>query len=180
MKRIFVVLLVAGLLLSGCNRAASTTNLSPIDQAQTAGAGTALPTDLSGTAVPDTDTSSLPETLPVSEKGYELYSWQSNSSWYFTLITGTNATKDFNDIVTAGNTLSDDGFVKITVRGVDAIKDVLKRVPADSRIIWGGMVLPKNETTGSIYLSYPPDLIVQDIETTCSDLGLNLTTIQAQ
>jgi hypothetical protein len=180
MKRIIVFVLLAGLLLSGCNRAASTNTLSPIDQAQTAQAGTALPTTLSSTPAPDSDTSALPAQLPESVKGYELYSWQSNSNWYFTLITGTNTTKSFNDIVTEGNTLSDDGFVKITVRGVDAIKDVLKRVPADSRIIWGGMVLPKDETTGSIYLSYPPDLIVQDIETTCSDLGLKLTTIQAQ
>jgi hypothetical protein len=35
--------------------------------------------------------SSEPSTmLPHSMKGYELYSWQADEQWHFTLITGTN------------------------------------------------------------------------------------------
>ncbi len=32
---------------------------------------------------------SLPQSLPRSMKGYELYSWKSGTAWRFTLITGT-------------------------------------------------------------------------------------------
>jgi hypothetical protein len=33
------------------------------------------------------------ETLPRSFKGYELYSWEEEGQWHFTLITGTDRTK---------------------------------------------------------------------------------------
>jgi len=43
----------------------------------------------------------LPCQLPSQRqmKGYELYSWQNGSNWNFTLITGTNRTKSFDEII---------------------------------------------------------------------------------
>jgi len=53
--------------------------------------------------------------LPRSMKGYELYSWQEQGQWHFTLITGTNRNKQLEEIISDGNTVSEDGWVKIHV-----------------------------------------------------------------
>jgi hypothetical protein len=60
---------------------------------------------------------SLPQSLPQSMKGYELYSWKSGGTWCFTLITGTNRLKTPAEIASRESTIEDD-WVKITVEGV--------------------------------------------------------------
>jgi len=37
------------------------------------------------------------EPLPSSMKGYELYSWQEEGQWHFTLVTGTNRNKTLSE-----------------------------------------------------------------------------------
>ena len=43
--------------------------------------------------------------LPHSFKGYELYSWQQDNQWNYTLITGTNRDKTVEEIITGNNTV---------------------------------------------------------------------------
>ena len=62
--------------------------------------------------------------LPHSMKGYELYSWEEDAQWHFTLITGTNRTKTMEEITSNEDYISVTGWVKIQVVGADAIKDV--------------------------------------------------------
>ena len=44
--------------------------------------------------------------LPQSMKGYELYSWQQDNQWNYTLITGTDRDKTTQEIITANNTVT--------------------------------------------------------------------------
>jgi hypothetical protein len=76
------------------------------------------------------------EKLPRSLKGYELYSWSEDSQWHFTLITGTNRLKTIEEIVSEGAPISENVWVRIHVVGVDAIKDVLSRLPEGEAVFW--------------------------------------------
>jgi hypothetical protein len=200
MKR-FLVLLLLGLLLSGCERYATSSNWSPIEAAEQQASKTALPDSLEATATPTKalqsaptlaqteagggeiaplDLSTLPEKLPSSMKGYELYSWQTGEYWNFTLITGTNRTKSFDEIIAAGNSVSSDGFVKISVRGIDDLEKVLKLLPTGEQIVWGGMDLGSQVSAGTVYLTFPPQKIMDEVGTVCSGLGLTLTSLKEQ
>ncbi|BBM84777.1 hypothetical protein [Candidatus Uabimicrobium amorphum] len=81
-------------------------------------------------------TNYMPEKLAKSFKGYELYSWQQQNKWYFCLITGTNRIKTFDEISPVGEKI-ENGWVKITVVGVKAFKDVLQRLPEGENLYWG-------------------------------------------
>ena len=74
--------------------------------------------------------------LPNSLKGYELYSWEENGLWHFTLITGTNRTKATEEITSAVDYISEAGFVNIHVVGADAIKGVLSHLPVGEFVAW--------------------------------------------
>jgi hypothetical protein len=49
------------------------------------------------------------EKLPRSFKGYELYSWEEEGQWHFTLITGTNRIKTIEEITSKGDFISETG-----------------------------------------------------------------------
>lgn len=197
MKKALVSLCVIAvfmILITGCERPATSSNWSPIEDAnateipstlaEAPGAETNTPmagTGLATTGVTETSAAvELPDELPSSMKGYELYSWQVGEEWHFTLITATNAMVDFEEIIAPGNTLSDDGFVKITVIGVDAAKELLGLLPAGEYVFWGGMDLGDQVPAGTVYLTLPPQEVIDEISSYCSGLGLNLTTIQPQ
>jgi hypothetical protein len=74
--------------------------------------------------------------LPHSFKGYELYSWEENGQWHFTLITGTNRNKTMEEITSEEDYISETGWVKIHVVGADAIKDVLSHLPEGESVSW--------------------------------------------
>jgi hypothetical protein len=76
------------------------------------------------------------EKLPRSFKGYELYSWEEDSQWHFTLITGTNRTKTMEEITSDEDFISETGWVKIHVVGADTIEDVLSRLPEGESVCW--------------------------------------------
>jgi len=78
---------------------------------------------------------SVPE-LPVSGKGYELYSWSENNQAHFTLITGTDRNKTPDEIFAADDFISEAGWVRINVAGIDAIKAVLRKLPKGEDVIW--------------------------------------------
>jgi len=111
--------------------------------------------------------------LPHSMKGYELYSWQEQGQWHFTLITGTNRNKILEEITYGENTESEDGWVKIHVIGVEGIKAVLSRVPANEFVSWNGgqFVLPTEEAVAKLIL--PPAEITQEVKEQAEQCGLD-------
>ena len=76
--------------------------------------------------------------IPHSMKGYELYSWYSEEAgdWYYTLVTSTNRTKSYAEISTPESAITKDGWVKITVRGVDSLKSVVDLLPKGEIVTW--------------------------------------------
>ena len=192
-RNLMIALIFLGL-LAACERPATRTNWSPINDAEVAATSESLPETLptqtaraqtvSPTAAAEIigtlDVSQLPDTLPHSMKGYELFSWQVDGEWYFTLITGTNRNKSFDEIITPGNTVGVDGFIKVSVCGIDQLKLMLGLLPAGEEVIWSGMDLGGQVPTDTIYLTLPPDAMIDEIKTFSNTLGIRLTAIKPQ
>ena len=178
--------------LAACERPASQSNWSPItDSYQTvtaealASLGALEPTNTPAAKPTPTVASTseqadveIPASLPHSMKGYNLFSWQQDEDWYFTLVTGTNAGIAFEAIIAPGNTISDDGYVKITVVGMDDLKQLLSRLPSGEEVIWSGMDLGGQVPEGTIYLTLPPQEMIDELTAYCTSLGIKLTAIK--
>jgi hypothetical protein len=114
--------------------------------------------------------------LPTSMKGYELYSWSQDQQWHFTLITGTNRNKTLEEIISQDNSISEDGFVKISVVGVEAIKDVLSKIPVGTFVTWlSQMREPPGQTTTVIQL--PPQEVSGSIRDYAVEAQLDFQVI---
>ncbi len=87
-------------------------------------------------------------------KGYELYSWQEDGQWYFSILIGTNREKTMAEIQAPVSRL----------KGVDKLQPVLEAIPADQFLTWAsGESLP-----------LPPDEILKQVQEICAEQGLNL------
>ena len=111
------------------------------------------------------------EKLPRSFKGYELYSWEEEGQWHFTLITGTNRIKTIEEITYKGDFISETGWVKIQVVGADAIKDVLSRLPEGESVFWCDELHIGQSTETDLQL--PPEQIADAIEEYAKQCGLD-------
>ncbi|MDD5591613.1 MAG: hypothetical protein PHY18_06810 [Dehalococcoidales bacterium] len=110
--------------------------------------------------------------LPRAMKGYELYSWQENNQWHFTLITGTNRNKTLEEIISKEDYISESGWVKIHVEGVDAVKDVLGKIPQGESVFWCDELHTGQTTETDLQL--PPEQITDAIEEHAESCGLSL------
>jgi hypothetical protein len=120
---------------------------------------------VTSTSIPDT--LPTPIELPTSMKGYELYSWQVDGEWHFTLITGTNRNKTVEEIKAEENVESADGWVKISVTGTDALKALLARLPEFENVFWvDGLIAPAE-------FAKPPADVVDDVQAYSEGLGLD-------
>jgi len=117
---------------------------------------------------------SRPSPLPHSMKGYELYSWSENNQWHFTLITGTNRVKSLEEIISDKNTVTSDGWVKISVQGVDSIQNILKGLPQHEEIFWISKQWLRQAQIQADQIMLPPHEIVDVIQKYCKQLGLEL------
>ncbi len=113
--------------------------------------------------------------LPHSAKGYELYSWQMDGQWHFTLITGTNRIKSLEEIISNENTVTTDGWVKISVQGVNAIQNILSRLPQHEEIFWVNKQWLEQAQIQADPITLPPQEIIDIIDEYCKQLGLDLT-----
>lgn len=178
------------LLVVGCERGATRSAWSPINATpeltgeSSTGSPTWMPTQgvvkpiSTPEFIPTLDMTSLPKTFTVSLKGYELLSWRHEGDWVFTLMTGTNREKTFEEILSAENQYSSDELIKITVRGLEDLKVVLGRLPRGEQINWGGMNLEGEVPANTLYFTFPPDEIVEEIVKFCHDSGITLVTLK--
>ncbi len=102
--------------------------------------------------------------LPHSLKGYELYSWEEDNQWHFTLITGTNRTKTMEEITSKADFVSESGWVNIQVVGANAIKDVLSRIPKGESVAWCDELHIGQLTETDVDLQLPPEQIIDAIK----------------
>ena len=114
--------------------------------------------------------------LPRSFKGYELYSWQQDNLWNYTLITGTNRDKTVEEIITGNNTVSEDGLVNIHVIGEEQLKALISRIPSNEFVIW--LSGPRADLTQSpVNFGFPPTATVDIIKALAAQCGLNFTVL---
>jgi hypothetical protein len=112
--------------------------------------------------------------LPHSMKGYELYSWQENGQWHFTLITGTNRNKTLDEIISPSNIVTEAEWVQIHVVGVETIKTVLSRLPQSEHVFWlAGM--REQTLQASVNIELPATPTVDAITEFAGRCGLDLT-----
>ncbi len=188
MKKLLLAIFIL-LILTACERPATLANWSPINDVSTPAPTssptvsaktlqpsptTSLATLEAATPLPTLDLSKFPNPLPESMKGYELVSWQSGSDWSFTLITGTNREKSFDEMMAPDSQVSADGFVKITVPGFEGIKAVLEMLPAGSEVLWNGMDLSGQVPEGTIYFAYPEKILRDDLVNYCAKHNVKL------
>jgi hypothetical protein len=94
--------------------------------------------------------------LPHSMKGYELYSWTIRGEWYFALLVGTNRLKTRREVSSPKNRL----------RGIEALKNRLGRLPEGEDVTWAGRSAP--------WMVLPPEKIVDEIKNYCDRRSLTL------
>ncbi|MBN1153142.1 MAG: hypothetical protein JXA58_08020 [Dehalococcoidia bacterium] len=109
--------------------------------------------------------------LPHGMKGYELYSWQEDNEWHFTLISGTNRNKAAAEIVAHINIVSEDGWVQLHVVGVEAIETTLSRLPPEESVYWLSALTAGNQ---DIVFSLPPQSVVDEVIEHAATCGLDL------
>ncbi len=112
--------------------------------------------------------------LPESMKGYELYSWYAveDNAWYYTLTTGTNRNKTWEEIAAPESTLTDSDWIKITVKGESALKSVLDRLPEGESVLWIASNAPS--TLGD-HIKLPEKAVVDKVKTYARKININLT-----
>jgi len=124
--------------------------------------------------------SALAEKYPLAFKGYELLSWQKDGEWVFTLLAGTNRQKSFNEILNAENTFTSTEIIKVSVIGADSFKELVNHLPKGEWITWGGMVLQGEVSPSTLYFTYPPDEIVDELIKYCKERGITLVTLKEE
>jgi hypothetical protein len=93
-----------------------------------------------------------------SMKGYELYSWQAEGEWRFSLLIGTNREKTLDEIQDPA----------ITRGGVDALRTGLAALPTAQAVTW----------RAGERLEFPPDEIIRQVEQICAEAGLELQIVR--
>ena len=113
------------------------------------------------------------EPLPAGLKGYELYSWQVDREWYFTLSSEANRAKTVQEITSGENDIGNDR-VKVTVQGVHDVEVIMERLPPDARVAWVGPQAIKRQGSKPGALALPSRRVVEDIKAHCDEQGVRL------
>ncbi|MCK5076905.1 MAG: hypothetical protein KAR38_11040 [Calditrichia bacterium] len=113
--------------------------------------------------------------LTSSMKGYELFSWPGDEDWQFTLITGTNRSKSFDEICSDEIEVTENGWVKLRGNGVNSIKKILSRLPVGESVLWNDDRFLSGDQGNYPDISFPDNTIIYEIETYCNELGVELS-----
>jgi hypothetical protein len=96
----------------------------------------------------------------TSMKGWELYSWQADGEWLFSLLEGTNREKSRAEIQAPDATLE----------GIDALQTALELIAPGQYVTWWS---PSWVEGG---LAFPSDEMIAEVERICDqrELGLSI------
>jgi hypothetical protein len=114
------------------------------------------------------------EKLPRSMKGYELYSWSIDNRWHFTLITGTNRNKTTEEIVSGEDTISEAGWVRVSVTGIEEMQSVISKLPEGESLIWLASPRSDQPGAGGIQFSLPPAPDVEALKALAIEKGVEM------
>lgn len=123
--------------------------------------------------------SALGRPLPHSAKGYELYSWETGRGWSFSLMTGTNRLKTYEEIMSgmwipAEDIVTGSEWVALTVQGIEELTALLDRLPRGETVTWRGEGWLEQAGVASGDLQLPGPDVMEEVEAACRDLGLEL------
>ena len=107
-------------------------------------------------------------------KGYEFYSWQEEGQWIFKLMTGTNRQKSIEEIMSNSETIQEDTWVNIKIKGVAELKIVLENLPEGESLVWMAGIGIEPSTDLAIPITYPPDAMIEEIRDFCEQIGVDL------
>lgn len=116
--------------------------------------------------------------LPHLIKGYELYSWEENDNWYYTLIEGTNRTKTFEEISAENNILEGNG-IKVSTESLSELKNIISKLPEDELVFWLGedwIKLAWGDKHDNIKL--PDEEIQNELLKFCNDVKVRLSIVE--
>jgi hypothetical protein len=95
----------------------------------------------------------------TSMKGWELYSWQADGEWLFSLLEGTNREKSRAEIQAPAATLE----------GIDALQKALELIAPGQYVTWWS---PSWVEGG---LAFPSDEMIAEVERICDQRDLELS-----
>ena len=113
--------------------------------------------------------------LPRSMKGYELYSWQENGQWHFTLITGTNRNKTLDEITIGEDFISEAGWVAIHGVNQVTIKTAFSKLLQNEQVFWLGGMRSGPLSSDIVNITLPPGMVIEAIEAYAKESGLTMT-----
>ena len=105
-----------------------------------------------------TPTVTSTSTQARSMKGYELYSWQMQGAWYFSLVVGTNRLKTFEEVSSP----------EVRMQGIEALKRKLHTLAGGEQVFWLGQRVPG--------MDWPSDEMVDAIHAYCVERDIQLET----
>jgi hypothetical protein len=98
-------------------------------------------------------------------KGYELYSWKADGKWYYSLVTGTNRIKTYEEITSNEN-------VRV---GDSALKEELKKLAPGDQVFWMSDAPDgARKAVSSPGMKLPSRQRIKDIMAYCDKLGIRL------
>jgi hypothetical protein len=92
-----------------------------------------------------------------STEGYQLYSWEQHGEWHFSLLSGSNKLRAFEEV----------SADEVAVEGIASIKSRLRGLPRGTPVHWSC-----HETVNT---EFPPQSTIAVISTYCTQRGLDLT-----
>ena len=98
-------------------------------------------------------------------KGYELYSWEKDEDWYFSILSGTNRAKSIQEIT--DSSLNTSIPFDVLVQRIDFL-------PISSQIFWSY----KNMSSNKEHFDFPPDSVILKLEQICLNSNLSLHVIK--
>jgi hypothetical protein len=146
---------------------------STIPTASAVSADSTVPATLTVPAASTMSTATLTVPYP-SMKGYEIYSWPAEDDWYFTVIIGTNRLKTYEEITSAEDVITEDGWKKVTVKGVDSVKAVLSQLPKGEQVSWIGSNWLKQVHGATGNLTLPDQRVIDNVEMYCNEVNVEL------
>ena len=128
-------------------------------------------TDCISTGNPDTLT--FPANLL---KGWEIYSWPGCQDWNFSLLYGTNALKNYDEVT--GRQASNRFVIKVW--GTNKLKTLLERMPAGASVsLIGQNWLSGTWGPGSFKdLQLPPSSIINELQQTATQANLSFQVVK--
>jgi hypothetical protein len=97
----------------------------------------------------------VPEPGVESMKGFELYSWEQDRQWCFSLLIGTNREKTMEEIQSP----------EATLQGMEELQADLASIPSGQYITWSAFDP----------LAFPPEDLIQQVVEFCTEHGLKLS-----